>query len=287
MAKYDKASDLLVIDLINLTNTDADTGVSIDIKPGELLFGNPVVHTPAEAPEDYNTDLKCTATKESPYLGSVTVGYDRLDLQKLFKNIAVNLDVGSPKTTADLLPLLNRKYGLGIAAEEVAANPVDTTGATPWHHTIVMVDTCLTYIGTLDVTVGPDADVGEDLNLVITKTRLDGIHYPVDGTDKGQAYIYSFGVDCNAIRPWLATLAKDVPIDDTALAKELNKIVPERWHAGDAVADYNVRGAKVTYTGPTADLPDANRTYNTVVTIVLAEDKCANFAGELFLHYNS
>lgn len=333
MAKYNKASDLLVLDLINDTNVNEDTQLSIDLKVGEVVFGKPVAiapntpikpvdpvepgegggedgETPTEpvsattdlgtllkaAPQDevmkdWNTELLVTATRSSPYVGSVTVEYDRLDLERLFRNIAVNLDVKGAKTTSDLLARLNARYGLAIAKEEVVEEPVpERNEENPVvNHTIKIKDTSLVYIGELAVTIGEDADVGERLNLVITKTRLDGMHYPVDGTEKGQAYIYSFGVDCNAIRTFLSTLATGGDIVDTALAKELNKVVPEIWVADDNLMDYNVRGSKIVFAGSTSDeeAVDSNTSFNSVVIISLDDTKCSNFAGDLYLHYNA
>ena len=298
MGKYNKPSDVLVLDLINETNTDADTGVSIGITSGQVVFGKPTVVAPAEG-IDWNTLMRVTATRSSPYVGSVDLLYDRLDIGKLFKNIAVNLDVKGATKTSDLLARLNTRYGLSIDAKEVVENTVATRDDD--HpvvtHTIVIADTSMTYIGELAVTIGEDADVGERLNLVITKPRLDGLHYPVDDTEKGQAYIYSYGVDCNAIRTFLQTLAAGVDVDDSALAKELNKVVPELWVADDTQSvDYNVNGAKVIYAGATRPqgvdpdknpAKDANTSYSQVVIVQLDDTKCANFAGELYLHFNA
>lgn len=310
MGKYNKASNLLVLDLVNETNTDPDTKLSIDINTTQVVFGKPAVVVPTEGEpaegevkKDWNTELLCTATRSSPYVGSVTLAYDRLDISKLFKNIAVNLDVKGAKTTLDLIDRLNARYGLAIDKKEVVSAPVaELTEAAPVAHaTITIADDSLAYFGVLDVTVGEDADVGERLNLVVTKTRLDGLHYPVDGTMKGQAYIYSYGVDCNSIRTFLSTLATGGAIEDTALAKELNKVVPELWHAGDDAADYNVRGATIKFAGSTRADPstpstdpvelevqaNANTNFNTVVVFTLDDTKCTNFAGDLYLHYNA
>lgn len=315
MAKYNKASDLLVLDLINDTNVDDDTQLSIDLKVGEVVFGKPTAIAPGtpidgepveegetdlgkllkaskvDNVKDWNTELLVTATRSSPYVGSVTVEYDRLDLERLFRNIAVNLDVKGAKTTSDLLPRLNARYGLAIAKEEVVEEPVpERNDENPVvHFTIKIKDTSLVYIGELPVTIGEDADVGERLNLVITKTRLDGMHYPVDDTEKGQAYIYTYGVDCNAIRTFLSTLATGGDIVDTALAKELNKVVPEIWVADDNLMDYNVRGSKIVFAGSTSaeEAVDSNTSFNSVVIISLDDTKCSNFAGDLYLHYNA
>lgn len=291
MGKYNKPSDVLVIDLINETNTDASTNVSININSSQVVFGKP---SKVEAGEgiDWNTLLRVTATRSSPYVGSVDLQYNRLDITKLFKNIAVNLDVKGATKTSDLLARLNDRYGLSIDAKEVVENAVATRDEDHpvVNHTIVISDTSLAYTGTLDVTIGEDADVGERLNLVITKPKLDGLHYPVDDTEKGQAYIYSYGVDCNAIRTFLQTLAAGVAVDDTALAKELNKVVPELWVADSTQAlDYNVNGAKVIYAGATNDpaAVDANTAYSQVVIISLDDTKCSNFAGDLYLHFNA
>lgn len=293
MGKYNKPSDVLVLDLINATNIDATTQASINITSGQVTFGKPTVVAPAEG-IDWNTLLLCTANRSSPYVGSVNLNYDRMDIGKLFKNIAVNLDVKGATTTLALIDRLNARYGLSIDPKEVVSSPVPalTEAAPVANATITIADTSLVYFGKIDVTVGEDAQVGERLNLVITKTRLDGIHYPVDGTDKGQAYVYSYGVDCNSIRTFLQTLSAGVDVDDSALATQLNKVVPELWIADDAAKDYNVSGSVVKYVGATSvdgaeAAKDANTTFNHVAIITLSDTLCSNFTGDLYLHFNA
>lgn len=303
MKPLNKTSDLLVLDLINEKNSGAN------LELGKVKLGTPVPITEEDA--DRNTSLEVTARKNSGYIGKQDVTYDRLEGVPLFRNVTAYLDVKLPKTTTDLLPTLNSQYGLQITEDDIVpaaipdntnpplANPDDPDPA-PVDHDIVFKDECLAYLGKIPVKIGPKPQVGERLSLVVTQTKLDGLVYP-DGPsdDKGQAYIYSYGVDCSPIAAFLDVQATGVMANDTAFAVELNKVVPELWVADDAAKDYNLKGANVLYVGLTADdgtatgsdpkkpVEGANLAYNKVMLLELDDTKCSNFTGIMFLHFNA
>lgn len=305
MKPLNKTSDLLVLDLINEDNPDAN----LKLEKVTLL---PPIDNPAENAL-LNSQLTVKARKNSGYILTQDVTYDRLVGGALFRNIAAYLDVKEPKSSVDLLNELNKQYGLMIKPEDIVdapipegTNPVldDPEAEAPpaVQHTITFAEDCYAYKGAINVLIGERPQVGERLSLVITKTELSGLQYP-DGKDdaKGQAYIYSYGTDCTAIADFLKKLAVGTPIDDTAMATELNKVFPEEWVAKEGSFDYNLNGAEVSYAGSTIETvpnPDkqgetmdrpvagANTEYNSIVKLFLSEDNCSNFKGELYLHYN-
>jgi len=302
MKPLNKTSDLLVLDLINETNPDAKLSLN------KILFEHPQVKDDADGT---NTSLLVKARKNSGYIYSQEVDYNRLDGHALFRNVTAYLDVKSPTSSKDLLNLLNSQYGLKITADDIVSAPIaegtnpplenpDDPDPVPVDHTITFADTCLAFIGTIPVKIGPRPQVGERLSLVITQPKLDGLHYPDGASAKGQAYIYSYGVDATAIASFLKVQAPGIVVNDTAFFAELNKIVPELWVAEAEAADYNLKGAEVMYNGSTTEQVDdgkggtmpkpvvgANMNYNSIMLLKLSDTLCSNFTGTLYLHYNA
>jgi len=298
MKPLNKTSDVLVLDFINEKNSGANLDLS------KIILGTPVENT-GDDKADRNTAMDVKARKNSGYIGDQGVTYNRLDGEKLFLNVTAYIDVKTPKTTTDLLPKLNEQYGLKLTEDDIVpaaipdntnppvTNPEDPDPA-PVDHEIVFKDDCYAFLGKIPVKIGAKPQVGERLSLVITQTQLDGLVYPdTPIEDKGQAYIYSYGVDCSAIGQFLDVQATGVMANDTAFAVELNKVVPELWVAEDASKDYNLKGANVTYVGLTADdgtgkpVGGANTAYNKVMLLELDDTKCSNFTGTMFLHFNA
>ncbi|QVW55052.1 hypothetical protein pEaSNUABM29_00008 [Erwinia phage pEa_SNUABM_29] len=303
MKPLNKTSDLLVLDFINEKNPQAELELSM------VTLGDPTPITDEGA--DRNTGMRLTAKKNSGYIGTQDVTYDRLEGAALFRNVTAYLDVKLPKTSTDLLATLNKQYGLGITVDDITpavipdntnpplTNPDDPDPA-PVDHVITFNDGCYAYLGAIPVKIGAKPQVGERLSLVVTETKLDGLVYP-DGPDaaKGQAYIYSYGVDCTAIAPFLKVQAEGVIAEDSAFPTELNKVVPELWVDSTDAADYNLHGANVLYVGSTTDdgtatgdepkkpVEGANTEYNSILKLELSDTLCSNFTGVLFLHYNA
>ncbi|HHS7556207.1 TPA: hypothetical protein ACTPQ1_004497 [Salmonella enterica] len=303
MKPLNKTSDLLVLDLINEKNPDAE------LELGKIKMGVPTPVTTEGA--DRNTSLVLTARKNSGYIGEQTVTYDRLDGVSLFRNVTAYLDVKLPKTTVDLLDTLNKQYGLKVTEDDITPEPIpdntnpplddpDAEDPAPVDALITFKSDCLAYLGNIPVKIGPKPQVGERLSLVVTETKLDGLVYPDGPSDaKGQAYIYSYGVDCTPIAAFLKVQAEGIIAADSAFPVELNKVVPELWVASDTAADYNLKGANVLYVGSTTDdgtatgdepkkpVEGANTAYTQVLKLQLDDALCTNFQGVMFLHFNA
>lgn len=207
----------------------------------------------------------------------VTVDYHRRPLEDYLKdnNVFGDEDV---HTTHDLITAINERFGLKIVAEDIEDNPVTGTS-----HDVVAVTDSHEWRSVAVIQIKPATPLAD----VIRNTELDGLLYPDhQDTQFGQAYIYSRDVDCSHISPFLSKLAVGIDVDDTALAVELNKCVPEIWVAQDTPAPYNLRNAKVIFDGVPADLPGANEKYAKVVSVELT-DLCTNFRGALNLHFNN
>ncbi|AWN08868.1 putative virion structural protein [Salmonella phage SPAsTU] len=303
MKPLNKTSDLLVLDFINEKNPDAELELS------KVTLGTPTPLTDEGA--DRNTGMTLTAKKNSGYIGTQDITYDRLEGTALFRNVTAYLDVKSPKTTTDLLATLNTQYGLKITEDDIVpasipdgtnpplTNPDDPDPA-PVDHVITFKEDCYAYLGSIPVKIGAKPQVGERLSLVVTQTKLDGLVYP-DGTSdtKGQGYIYSYGVDCTPIANFLKVQAEGIIAADSAFPVELNKVVPELWVDSSEAADYNLHGANVLYVGSTTDdgtatgdepkkpVEGANTAYNQVLLLQLDATLCSNFQGIMYLHFNA
>lgn len=304
MKPLNKTSDLLVVDFINEGNPGANLELS------KIILGAPADNSGVDN-DVRNTMMTIKARKNSGFVGDQGVTYNRLNGTALFLNVTAYLDVKEPGTSTDLLGTLNEQYGLKITADDIVATPIDAgTNApvtspedpdpVPVDHFITFKETCPAYIGGISVKIGARPQVGERLSLVITNTQLDGLVYPdTPVEDKGQAYIYSYGIDCSAIAAFLDKQATGVMSEDTAFAVELNKVVPELWVSDEGSKDYNLKGANVLYVGSTADdgtatgdeakkpVEGANTAYNKVMLLKLDDAHCSNFTGIMFLHYNA
>lgn len=178
----------------------------------------------------------------------------------------------------DILAAINDRFDLNILPEDVEDTPRSgnamTLTAEPLSHE---------WRGDVVIQLKPAVQ----LNTVITNTQLNGLRYPDhQDTSVGQAYIYSRDIDCSHISKFLSLLAVGIDVDDTALAEELSKVVPELWVSSDTAVPYNLHGATVVFDGVPADLPGANTAFERVVSIQLT-DLCTNFQGALNLHFNN
>lgn len=178
----------------------------------------------------------------------------------------------------DILSAVNDRFGLNILPQDVEDTPRSgnamTLTAEPLSHE---------WRGDVVIQLKPAVQ----LNTVVTSTQLDGLRYPDhQDTTIGQAYIYSRDIDCSHIKKFLSLLAVGIDVDDTALAEELNKVVPETWVSSDTAVPYNVHDAIVVFDGAPADLPGANTAFERVVSIQLTT-LCTNFQGALNLHFNN
>lgn len=297
-------TDQLVVHQINSDNPTAK--ISLD----KVTLSAPIAGNYVGADTNTrNTKINVKARKGKGFRDAQDVTFNRLDMAALFRNTNVFLDVNEPANSTDLLAALNRNYGLSLQETDIVpadiapgTNPVPTDPEAddplPTDHTITMAGTCPSFIGALLVKIGPKPATGERLSLVITKTELDGLAYP-DGSSetKGQGYVYSYGVDCSPLAAYfesLAGTAAGTALDAAALAKELNKVFFEEWKVSDVDADFNTKGAKLSYIGPTSTnspqgtsyRPGVNQAYRDVMIVELG-GLCNNLQGLLWLHYNA
>lgn len=117
---YSKPSRELLVDLLNYAH-------GYDLPYAMFTFGTPrTMSVPEQAEFGRNTELKLIAAPGSGYDNEVTLRYNRIDLGRLFRN-AVLVGVDENFTNSiEALALVNAKYGLSIAANEIVSiNAID------------------------------------------------------------------------------------------------------------------------------------------------------------------
>lgn len=245
----------------------------------ELTFNDVDISLPEVVSVDGRDSSVVLTSKLKDDEGSqVEVFYHRRPLADYIKddNTFGDEDVASAH---DILTAINDRFGLNILPEDLEDTPRSgnamTLTAEPLSHE---------WRGDVVIQLKPAVQ----LNTVITNTELDGLLYPdhQDMLTVGQAYIYSRDIDFNHVKKFLNLLAVGVDLDDTALAQQVNKCVPELWVSQDSPAPYNLRDASVVFTGDPKDRIGANTAFSQVVSIELS-DKCTNFRGVLNLHFNN
>lgn len=257
-----------LISLINSANS-AETPISLE-------------DVDVSAPYEINQggfDTEVTVTPKADFLplrGAQTFRYLRRAIGSVVKGDLELYSDPEMRTSYDLIPFLNEQLGIQLLESDIINDPITGTD-----HTFRAASLSYEWKDATVVKLKQATKLAE----VIPVTELNGLVYPDTQAPKGQASVYSYGVDCSHIRSFLEVMAAGVAIDDTALAVEFNKTVPEVWQAVDEVAAWNLRDAQCTYEGPTADVVGANPAFERVVFIELS-DKCSNFAGTLLLHYN-
>lgn len=257
-----------LISLINSANS-AETPIALE----DVDVSAPYV----VSKDGCNTEVEVTLKPTYfPLRGKQTFRYNRLPIDTVVKGDLELFMDPEMRTSYDMIPFINQQLNINLTQDDVLNDPVvgDTHQfrASPlsyqWKDLAVLM-----------------LKQATPLDEVIQATELDGLRYPDTQAPKGQASVYSYGIDCSSIKAFLSIMSAGVDFDDTALAVEFNKTVPEVWVSVNGVTDWNLRDAVCTYEGPTSGLEGTNPAFERVVSIQLS-DLCNNFAGTLNLHYN-
>ena len=117
---------------------------------------------------------------------------------------------------------------------------------------------------------------------------LDGLRFPFFTTNRIQGLMYSYNVDCTAMRTSLTPLAVGDSVAE--LAPDFSNVAPTAWVNKGQEAENNLYGAKVLATGTSRELIEAgypvNPAYNNAVVVKLDTNYCSNYGGVLLFQYN-
>lgn len=97
----------ILIDLINFSNGTA-------LPPDMLTFGEPTELTVGA----HNTTVVGTAKPGAYYTGSVTLTYNRVDLETIPGVRSTTFEIGNATTIADLVEKINAAYQLNLQPED-------------------------------------------------------------------------------------------------------------------------------------------------------------------------
>ncbi len=141
----------------------------------DLVYGTPAVLS--GDPSNKDTSLLVSAAINTPYIGDVTVKYNRLDLADFETNYGERtLIVPEGATAADVVAAFNSEYGAELTTDDYEDNalptPPDWDGET---YTLVAAAGSLAYKNEVVLNV---ALATTPLSTIIATTTLDGLYFP-------------------------------------------------------------------------------------------------------------
>lgn len=253
---------------------------NVDLVAGEYTFGTPTAVAPDAS--GTNTSLLVTALNPlSPYDGSTTIRYTRLNLADLPILISDNIKAYDIQTTDDFVALLNKRHGIGFEANDIVSNPVTLVDGAGDIILVAEPDS-MGWVGevTFHVTLG-----AQPLEDVITVTQLPGLNYPSAQITKPYASVgYSYWRDMSAYYDDLI----DVIVGHDSLGIVRDALVAASGDAWQIIgaSRFSLDGANVSYAGPTSGEPVSNQDYDHVIIVDLDDTKSLGWSGQLVLHFN-
>lgn len=253
------------------------------LEASDYDFSTPTPATPPEGSEaSYNTTLTVTNNNPAaPYIGSVDIFYNRLNLADLALLADIYVHAENTTTTHGLLPSLNRRYGLNLKEEDIVN--LDTIDLGNYREALLKATpSSLGWVGELKIGV-----VEGDLLLddYLSQPQLGGLNYPTEDLDKPFAYFYSYWRDFSDHHETLNRVKNGDPIG-LEIVSVLNDVTDDVWVA-TGVADYSLEGSVISYAGSTEGYIGSNQDYDGVIVVELDSTKCTALSGSLLLHHSA
>lgn len=306
-------SKSLVLALVRASNPN----LPLPLLDNDVRFGIPEdIVTPSGS--IVNTQVALFPKHNSGYIGKTKVKYRRINLTTLFRSIAPILYVYSnkpvsmsPFTLYQLLPHLNKKYGLGLTEDDVVSisfpiGNITTPGFLGVRTSTVKITTkptSLAYVGSIT------------LRWVYTEQTLPDMTpiYEIPGREFPGGNVFNaahervinslgFGIDFTAVEEYFAEINNfsglflighpSFALGQQAVLDYLNLYTGMNFTVGQAFVDepMNLYGATTkTYVLPHADVSEANSNdFNRAIVIIPKTGvPLAKIAGKLILHYNA
>lgn len=166
-----KSPKEIIVDLINLDNGTTLTADS-------LLLGTPVPSNNIR----YNTSLVLTATSTLKAQGSVTIKYNRKNLQDF--TIAPNnlkFELGSATTISDLVDAINAEYSINLTSDDYVDADLPTLVELGHYEektfTLSAKPISLIYVDEVDLIVFRPRVDGISITSLFAQTVLNGLTY--------------------------------------------------------------------------------------------------------------
>lgn len=165
---FTKAPDQVLLDQINHDNTSTLT-------LAQITYGIPTAMTGTNPNPD--TQITLTAASGSGYSGSVTVSYNRVQLNSIPGARTTIFPIGSASKISDLVPAVNTAYQINLTSADYTDGVLPTFTGTPnEEHAFQIAATAdsVVYEGVMNLTVQAN-DI--PLSSVITTQSLTGLVY--------------------------------------------------------------------------------------------------------------
>ena len=269
-----------------------DTQNGVSLIEDQYIFGNP---TPYSDPQGaLNTQMLITVNDvESPYTGSTTVYYNRLNLAVLATQLVLPLKINGLTTINQVVNAMNSFFGLGMATDgsDIVDGPLTVAEDGSGTVSLVANANSLGWIGSCEL---PFILGNFNLATSVTSTTLNGLLYPDETVTPVMPFgeFYSYWRDFTAQETDLASMSTSTT-DMTLLATDLTENTGNAWSATSATR-YSVQGATIIYNGTVADCPGWNNgastpnpAYENVMVVQLNPSFSLGYAGYLVLHYGA
>ncbi|ANZ48718.1 virion structural protein [Erwinia phage vB_EamM_ChrisDB] len=247
----------------------------------QIASGYPeTVSTPGA---DRNTRVLLYGLNGMGYKGNVNIEYDRILMPVLFRNVIPVVITNPVNKLSELLPFLNKKYGLSLIAEDVEDFSVASMGES-WIADVVIKPGCLAWQGTFKLRY---AKFFPNLADVVTDVDLSAIIPPFTMGAKPQAEYVTYGYDWTEMKKqftedWL--FGRSITAADVEL---LNGVVPLKfvYATGDVAQPGQIALQGARFQGVASVTPgdQYDPLYSRVAAIRLAAN--SNYTGDLILHY--
>lgn len=165
---YTKSSKAIIVDLINKSQTPEGA-----ITEASVLLGAASANT-TNPGTDGDTKLTVTGVIAEGLKGEVVVTYNRVPAADIPGARQKSFEKGTFTKVSQLLPQINARYGVNIAADEIVDADLPALTTDPVAFNLVFVAGSLVFTGTLALEVTPDATDIED---IIAVKVLDGLVY--------------------------------------------------------------------------------------------------------------
>lgn len=279
MAKYTKTSKEMLLDAINIENNLQNNPLTWN----QIAAGFPEKVTSAGA--DKNTRLIIYGLKQGGYKGTVTLKYDRISLPEIFRNVTPVVVTEPVALLSQLLPKLNKTYGLSLDKDDIIEQSVADLGE-DFLITVQLRAGCVAWEGDFELRF---TKFRPKLKDVIADNVLDVIVAPFPKGTKPRAEYVAYGYDYSTMSETFKTWAVNRTLTQDDI-DELNETVQGRklvntTGANAAAGEVALAGAKVTSINTVTENSLFNVKYEKAIVITLAAT--SNYEGQLIIHYSS
>lgn len=279
MAKYTKTSKEMLLDAINIENNLQNSPLTWN----QIAAGFPEKVTSPSARK--NTRLIIYGLKQGGYKGTVTLTYDRLTLPEIFRNVTPVVVTEPVALLSELLPQLNKTYGLSLDKDDIVEKSVADLGE-DFLINVELRPGCLAWEGDFELRFTKFRPKLKDL---IADYLLDIIVAPFAIGTKPRAEYIAYGFDYSTMGETFKTWSINRVLTQDDI-DQLNETVVglklvNKTGANALTGEVALAGAKVAAMATVTDDSLYNPMYEKAIAITLPAT--SNYDGQLILHYSA